>query len=1164
MKTRNFLKSRHKGTCYFLPNVLVTSKRLKINCMLIILLVGLFAFNSTKVFSQSVLCGFDEYYDSLLVQIPQLKAKYNFNEHVMDFMFSQNPMAITSCEVYTIPVVVHVIHPNESLGVRANITDAQIVSAIEDLNAKFRNEHELSYDICIEFCLAQQDPYGNPTTGINRINAYDECINSICYQDVGIVDENDQLIKNLSRWPNTDYINIWIVSEINGNDGGGGDQGYATFPGTPAERDGIVIQYTAFGTVGNLNSFTDQNTVLLHEMGHFLFLYHTFQGDGNGTTCPPEETDCFKQGDKICETVRHKRSLSNCNPTGTNSCDSGSSNEKFVHNYMDYSNEDCKYLFVEEQRNKMRCALMGPRATLSYSLGCMPPCSTVVASYTGGDVTIGVFSHLEFTNTSINGEHFIWRLNSQVVSTDEDYDDFFLDAGVYTLCLDAIDEECINRFCTEITVLPLCKEPLTDCEAIVNGNFEQIDSDGATDVTDFEVVCGWDDAYSSPFFCAQPTNNAIGLFLLNYEDGEDWERIVTEDRLELETGNSYQLSFDYYVARNPVESIQAVLSASRLIGTQFPNGGIIISEIEHPIFDAVTILDNNDCYPDNANFIHFSDCFEYNDDSRKYLSFTGTTEFTSDGNDFSLVYLDNVSIEKCNICCVPEPDFTFSIDSCEVTFFGENTGDEGTYTWVFGDGTNGAGEEVTHEYKWPGIYNVCLIISCDESPGEIICKEVEIEEYCDDCFQVPTVTARLCSSVSDTSLAHIAQLSFDIPENYYPCGLEFFVWSDDVSVVVNSYTIDSSGIHTNLVDLSLTLTPIGTFDFDTDIAFIYISFCDSTGAMICYQIQVVGGTCNFCYDIEEPVIASCNTELGDSITTFIYDGTFILDLGFTLEFIETLSPEVGFSIDNFTAISPTQWSFDYSITTYDIDFSGTSVLFVFKRQGQPIYFCYNVEFDIDSPCPNIPVECKSNWTKSVMCSYLDDEGLVIFPTGLMSIPIPEGFSFCNSEPMVLIDDPYVVDVNGIEIIDDLLWFDISIHADRDSFGRETFVRFIFCNERGDSMVCQGILFKLKCNLILPRTYEPIQVVRPTNSQLCSVFPNPVSETLEVLFNQPILNRTSIVIMDVFGNFIYFERIPHLVEGISIDVGNYLPGIYFLLELENGRVVDTHKIAVFHP
>ena len=101
----------------------------------------------------------------------------------------------------------------------------------------------------------------------------------------------------------------------------------------------------------------------------------------------------------------------------------------------------------------------------------MPPCSTVVASYTGGDVTIDVFNDIYFTNTSLNGEHFIWRLNSQIVSTDEDLHYFFLDGGVFTLCLDAMDEECVNRFCTQIVVLPLCMEPLNECELVCKWKF---------------------------------------------------------------------------------------------------------------------------------------------------------------------------------------------------------------------------------------------------------------------------------------------------------------------------------------------------------------------------------------------------------------------------------------------------------------------------------------------------------------------------------------------------------------------------------------------------------------------------------------------------------------------------------------------------------------------
>ena len=128
-----------------------------------------------------------------------------------------------------------------------------------------------------------------------------------------------------------------------------------------------------------------------------------------------------------------------------------------------------------------------------------------------------------------------------------------------------------------------------------------------TDVNDLSVVCGWDIGFSTPFFCATPTNNAMGLYMLNQiSNDHDWERIVTEEALDLETGKSYQLSFDYYIARYPVEEIQVLLSTTPLLNMQFPTGGKIIAKIENPVFDAVSILDNNDCYPENAIFTHFA------------------------------------------------------------------------------------------------------------------------------------------------------------------------------------------------------------------------------------------------------------------------------------------------------------------------------------------------------------------------------------------------------------------------------------------------------------------------------------------------------------------------------------------------------------------------------
>ena len=77
--------------------------------------------------------------------------------------------------IITIPVVVHVVWNTTT----ENISDAQIFSQITVLNEDFRRDNitaintpsvwqGIAADCEIEFCLADTDPNGNPTTGITR------------------------------------------------------------------------------------------------------------------------------------------------------------------------------------------------------------------------------------------------------------------------------------------------------------------------------------------------------------------------------------------------------------------------------------------------------------------------------------------------------------------------------------------------------------------------------------------------------------------------------------------------------------------------------------------------------------------------------------------------------------------------------------------------------------------------------------------------------------------------------------------------------------------------------------------------------------------------------------------------------------------------------------
>lgn len=264
-------------------------------------------------------------------------------------------------EILTIPVVVHIVHKGEAYGTASNITDEQVWSAINGLNEDYRKMAGTwgdgdGADVGVEFCLAQQDPDGNAHSGINRVNGC--TVTNYC--SAGITaglgqGANEMDIKNLSRWPNQQYYNIWVVSEIENNGGGSGIQGYAYFP-TTSMVDGTVLLFNAFGTVGNLKSYTNRNRTLTHELGHAFALFHTFQGG----SC--SEDNCTLQGDRVCDTPPTVMNSNCANPAcgGT----------QLVENYMDYTSQVCKNMFTEGQRTRMRLAIQNSRPNLLLSPGC--------------------------------------------------------------------------------------------------------------------------------------------------------------------------------------------------------------------------------------------------------------------------------------------------------------------------------------------------------------------------------------------------------------------------------------------------------------------------------------------------------------------------------------------------------------------------------------------------------------------------------------------------------------------------------------------------------------------------------------------------------------------------------------------------------------------------
>ena len=124
---------------------------------------------------------------------------------------------------------------------------------------------------------------------------------------------------------------------------GGGVLGWATFPwsleGDPV-MDGIVVMYSSLPNGGNVPYELGQTAT--HEVGHWLGLYHTFQGG------------CNAIGDHIGDTVAHSGPNYGKPQVGLrhNACDPNEAAP--VKNFMNYVDDDWMDHFTHEQGARMR------------------------------------------------------------------------------------------------------------------------------------------------------------------------------------------------------------------------------------------------------------------------------------------------------------------------------------------------------------------------------------------------------------------------------------------------------------------------------------------------------------------------------------------------------------------------------------------------------------------------------------------------------------------------------------------------------------------------------------------------------------------------------------------------------------------------------------------
>jgi hypothetical protein len=206
-----------------------------------------------------------------------------------------------------ITVYFHVVDQGPTVA-DGNVTDAMIADQMSVLNAAY-GPHGWTFDLA----------------GVDRTT------NAAWFNDC--YGTGEKPMKTALREGGAADLNLYTCNPS------GDILGWSTFPSSYAQNpdaDGVVVLYSSLP--GGEAAPYNLGDTATHEIGHWMGLYHTFQGG------------CSRTGDAVSDTAPEKSAAYGC-PVGRDTCRGGDVDP--IHNFMDYTDDACMDQFTAGQDDRM-------------------------------------------------------------------------------------------------------------------------------------------------------------------------------------------------------------------------------------------------------------------------------------------------------------------------------------------------------------------------------------------------------------------------------------------------------------------------------------------------------------------------------------------------------------------------------------------------------------------------------------------------------------------------------------------------------------------------------------------------------------------------------------------------------------------------------------------